>query len=117
MPGSAWGSVTERTPAEKNVTDEEFLPVYHTGAQVAYNRGHADGRKAGHRVGWNDGVTLCLVNANELYRGEIERFEAVLQQHEGDQITIPRAFLENHVDVLKQRRRNNQDNIDRRGRA
>lgn len=97
--------------------NEEFLAIYHGGAQVAYDRGHADGHKAGHREGWDEGIIRCMANENEYDRGVIEKIEHLLKTHEGDTITLPRAFYENQVDVLKAKRRKKQDYIERRKEA
>lgn len=114
MPGRVQGYTLVSTPAESNVETEEFLAIYHGGAQVAYDRGYADGHRKGHREGWDEGIIRCMVNENEYDRGVLEKLEYLLKKHDGDTITVPRAFFENQVDVLKAKRRKKQDYIDRR---
>jgi len=98
--------------------DEDVLKIYHGGAEVAYDRGRAEGyregHQKGHREGWDEGILRCLANENEYDRGVQEKFEHLLSQHDGDRVTVPRAFFENFVDVLRAKRRAKADYIETR---
>lgn len=107
MPEGAQGSVTERTPAEKDMKDEEILKIYHGGSQVAYERGH----RAGHREGWDQGVTVVHGHDNEFLRGLEEQLVAENSRR-------PSLFVENLLSTIRAKRRHNTASIEiRKGRA